>query len=421
MLVQSAMRGICATFAVVSLLLLARNTNVVGWHSPQMAQMSASVRGETDCVTNTMEIKDIPRVYIYNSSALLEARGGWPHFAITNGVYKDTLASMYSGEFFLLEWIRASRYVVTDPSTANLFLIPQYGAYMTEFARQETKLGLFACSANVTKHYLDLLVDGVKATEWYRRRKGADHMWIFPWDHGCDLFPRLCSKIENFIHIVQEPTDLQRPLTKRPLIVPAPVQSTWSWEMTQQLTFLRACQAAQLTGPFCKVLRRPKLILFAGTIHKDRGYSRGVRQDLKELFSSRAFQDVTFIEGRVPDYETLVASASFCLCPPGWAPWSPRLYAAVAGNCVPVMFPQKNYFMALPFGRVVDWDSFLIQIPEGQVNKTYEILFGISDAQLLQMRLAMAKYVSMLLMAQYPDQTVDLVLAEALEWSQKSV
>ena len=359
-------------------------------------------------------------MFVYNSSQLLKERGSADHFETTNGFYDDTLASMYSAEYFLVEWIKRSGFVVTDPEEANLFLVPQYGVLITEMCRRQG-FGLFDCSSNVTKRYISVLIDAVSSKEWYKRNDGADHMWIFTWDHGCDLYPGMCGRIENCIHIIQEPTNLHRPLMKRPLVIPAPVQSTWNWKRTQEIALLRDCERSRLTGPTCRVLKRPNLIFFAGTVHADRGYSRGVRQDLKKIFEEKQRSDVVFLDHAVPDYEEQAASSTFCLCPPGWAPWSPRLYAAMAASCIPVMYPMENYFMALPFNKTIPWNSLMVMIPPGQISRTYEILSEVSEQKRLEMRIAAAQYVPMILIAQYPERSTSLVLKEALQWSKVKV
>jgi hypothetical protein len=40
---------------------------------------------------------------------------------------------------------------------------------------------------------------------------------------------------------------------------------------------------------------------------------------------------------RFAGYQSEIVRSVFCLCPLGWAPWSPRLVESVALGCVPVI------------------------------------------------------------------------------------
>ncbi len=49
---------------------------------------------------------------------------------------------------------------------------------------------------------------------------------------------------------------------------------------------------------------------------------------------------------------------SFCLCPPGYADWSPRLVDAIVAACVPVLFQTST---RRPFQQWLNYDSFAVQ------------------------------------------------------------
>jgi hypothetical protein len=49
---------------------------------------------------------------------------------------------------------------------------------------------------------------------------------------------------------------------------------------------------------------------------------------------------------------------SFCLCPPGYADWSPRLVDAIVAACVPVLFQTST---RRPFDQWLNYDSFAVQ------------------------------------------------------------
>jgi hypothetical protein len=82
------------------------------------------------------------------------------------------------------------------------------------------------------------------------------------------------------------------------------------------------------------------LASFFGTVHPDRSYSKGIRQDLQGLLGEGKgeAEGGLFHVGHVSSerYEQAVAHSRFCLCPPGWTPWSQRLFYAIAVGCIPV-------------------------------------------------------------------------------------
>jgi hypothetical protein len=53
--------------------------------------------------------------------------------------------------------------------------------------------------------------------------------------------------------------------------------------------------------------------------------------------------------------------AVFCVCPRGWAPWSPRIVEAVIYGCVPVLVADG---IELPYSHLVDWAGISVRVPE---------------------------------------------------------
>jgi hypothetical protein len=113
------------------------------------------------------------------------------------------------------------------------------------------------------------------------------------------------------------------------------------------------------------------------------------------------------------EYVASLANSRFCLCPPGWAAWSPRLYHAIASGCVPVLFDSPNFTMPLPFEDVVDWDAMVVHIPEGQHARVADYLHNIPDAVVCAKRAALAKWAPLLLWSTSPELPLVMTLAEA--------
>lgn len=64
----------------------------------------------------------------------------------------------------------------------------------------------------------------------------------------------------------------------------------------------------------------------------------------------------------------------FCLCPLGWAPWSPRLVEAVVFGCIPVIIADD---IVLPFADAIPWEEIGVFVAEKDVPYLDTILTSI--------------------------------------------
>lgn len=82
---------------------------------------------------------------------------------------------------------------------------------------------------------------------------------------------------------------------------------------------------------------------------------------------------------RFAGYRSEIARSVFCLCPLGWAPWSPRLVESVALGCVPVIIADG---IRLPFPAAVDWPGISLTVAEKDVGKLGKILERVAATNL---------------------------------------
>lgn len=108
-----------------------------------------------------------------------------------------------------------------------------------------------------------------------------------------------------------------------------------------------------------------------------RFYSKGVRTKIWDHFN----RDRRFYlrRHRFAGYQSEIARSAFCLCPLGWAPWSPRLVESVALGCVPVIIADG---ILLPFSSVIPWPEISITVPENDVARLGEILDDVARTNL---------------------------------------
>lgn len=97
---------------------------------------------------------------------------------------------------------------------------------------------------------------------------------------------------------------------------------------------------------------------FRGAIHvSEARYSHGVRQALLDLPSPRyLIQDV-----HGPEYVLEMGHARFCLCPGGWAPWSPRWIQALLMGCVPVILADE---LRIPSASSLNVEDCMLRVSQ---------------------------------------------------------
>lgn len=93
-----------------------------------------------------------------------------------------------------------------------------------------------------------------------------------------------------------------------------------------------------------------------------RFYSKKVRTELLQKYGrNRKFY---LKRKRYGNYRSEMARSLFCLCPLGWAPWSPRLVESVLLGCIPVIIADD---IRLPFPSVLQWLDISLQVAEKDV------------------------------------------------------
>lgn len=108
-----------------------------------------------------------------------------------------------------------------------------------------------------------------------------------------------------------------------------------------------------------------------------RFYSKRVRTViLQEYGRDRRFY---LKRHRFPGYQSEIVRSKFCLCPLGWAPWSPRLVESVVLGCVPVIIADD---IRLPFPSAVPWAKISLTVAEKDVAMLGPILEHVAATNL---------------------------------------
>lgn len=106
---------------------------------------------------------------------------------------------------------------------------------------------------------------------------------------------------------------------------------------------------------------------------------RGARAAIWENFKDNPLFDISK-EHPTTYYEDM-QRAIFCLCPLGWAPWSPRLVEGVIFGCIPVIIADD---IILPFADAIPWEKIAVFVAEKDVPILDKILCTISPEEILK-------------------------------------
>lgn len=256
-----------------------------------------------------------------------------------------------------------------EPSEADYFFVPVY----------------LSCNFNTTSgfpslsHARSLLGSAVKLISrrmpYWNRKKGMDHVFVASHDHGpcfhtvedlaiaagVPVFLRNSVILQTFGRTDKHACQVKNSITIPSYMPPPVIRPGWLPERQHRdiWAFFRG-----------KMEIHPKNV--SGRI-----YSRGVRSTIWKKFG----RDHRFLikRNRSSDYHSEISRSVFCLCPLGWAPWSPRIVESVIFGCVPVIIADK---IALPYSHIIKWSKISVTISEKDVNKLGKILNKITHTNL---------------------------------------
>ncbi len=288
---------------------------------------------------------------------------------------------MYLSEIIFLKSLMESDHVTSKPSEADLFYAPLTATWHAHH-RQERLY------ASIVESFQDTF-DHLKHTYPYINvSRGIDHVWFVAQDSGGLLVPpdlrngiilqhfgdlRLQSSDEyNKIRILQENrshdlSDVVVENAKHPcvrplqdIVVPAFVGRSFFGDLRSIWHILGMPVDANTDSPERNnFFGRKNLAYFRGAVTStDETYSQGIRQWLH--VHSESMRGFVVLEGYSPYYYEEMKNSAFCLHPPGWASWSPRLFQILFAGCIPVIFGTHT---VLPFEEEIDYSKIAVILP----------------------------------------------------------
>ena len=304
---------------------------------------------------------------------------------------KECETHMFGAEVWVYRQLKASTARTRNGWAADLYYVPAYTA--CKYLRRAFGVDPWFGKAN--------LVSAIRLIRreypWWRHSLGRDHVTSVTYDFGaCFEYKRdkaararVIPEAENMI-LLSTIADMSHPCFRPLMDVPIPVHLSSSRllaldENPRQRDISGSISALRKSAP-----HRRWLGYFQGRIEwfdHDPDYSNGIRKRLYVLYANDP--DIRIGKGKVTSYEENLRNSTFCICPSGFAPWSPRIYEAIFAGCIPVIVSDH---VRLPFdGVFLDWRDFSVKIREENVPRLGEILRSISNEQIRRKQRALVR------------------------------
>ncbi|KAK1429152.1 hypothetical protein QVD17_11355 [Tagetes erecta] len=278
---------------------------------------------------------------------------------------------LFASEVAIHKALLKSRVRTFDPTDADFFFVPVYVSCNFSTVNGFPAIG----------HARGLLSSAVELVSselpYWNRSKGADHVFVASHDYGACFhamedraiaegipeFMKNSIVLQTFGVKYQHPCQNVEHIVIPPYVSPEKVQLTLS--------------KSSIDG------RRDIFVFFRGKMEvhpknvSGRYYSKRVRTEiLRKYGNDRRFY---LKRHRFAGYQSEIVRSVFCLCPLGWAPWSPRLVESVALGCVPVIIADG---IRLPFESTVPWSDISLTVRENDVAKLGNILDYVATTNL---------------------------------------
>ncbi|XP_074285045.1 putative glucuronoxylan glucuronosyltransferase F8H [Silene latifolia] len=258
-----------------------------------------------------------------------------------------------------------------DPNEANYYFVPVYVSCNFSTINGFPAIGH-------ARSLISSAIDLISSTfPFWNRTRGSDHIFVASHDFGAcfhtledvaisDGIPDILSKsiiLQTFGVKYKHPCQEVNHVVIPPYIPPESIQSTlekWPLDGPRDIfAFFRG-----------KMELNPKNV-------SGRFYSKAVRTQIWRKYND----DPRFYlkRNRYAGYQSEIARSIFCLCPLGWAPWSPRLVESVALGCVPVIIADG---IQLPYDDVVPWAEISLVVAENDIVNLGKILEYVARTNL---------------------------------------
>ncbi|CAD5192060.1 probable beta-1,4-xylosyltransferase IRX10 [Musa acuminata AAA Group] len=269
------------------------------------------------------------------------------------------LTHMFAAEIFMHRFLLSSPVRTLDPEKADWFYVPVYSTC------DLTKSGLplpFRSPQMVRSAIQQIALNW----PYWNRTEGADHFFVVPHDFGaCFHYQEEIAIKHGIMPLLQRATLIQTFGQKNHVCLKEGSIVITPYASPQRMQ-------AHLLPPY---IPRTIFVYFRGLLHDGINdpegchYARGARASLWLNFKNNPLFDISTYHPTT--YYEDMQRAVFCLCPLGWAPWSPRLVEAVIFGCIPVIIADD---IVLPFADAIPWEDIAVFVAENDIPKLDRIL-----------------------------------------------
>ncbi|XP_027126549.1 probable beta-1,4-xylosyltransferase IRX10L [Coffea eugenioides] len=279
------------------------------------------------------------------------------------------LTHMFAAEIYMHRFLLSSPVRTLNPEEADWFYTPVY----TTCDLTPNGLPLPFKSPRMMRSAIQLI-----SSNWpyWNRTEGADHFFIVPHDFGACFHYQEEKAIERGI----------LPLLQRATLVQTFGQRNHVCLKDGSITIPPYAPPQKMQAHLIPPNTPRSIFVYFRGLFYDVGndpeggyYARGARASVWENFKDNPLFDIS-TEHPTTYYEDM-QRAIFCLCPLGWAPWSPRLVEAVIFGCIPVIIADD---IVLPFADAIPWEEIGVFVAEKDVPKLDTILTSIPTEVILR-------------------------------------
>ncbi|PPD76126.1 hypothetical protein GOBAR_DD26945 [Gossypium barbadense] len=295
------------------------------------------------------------------------------------------LSHMFAAEIYMHRFLLSSPVRTLNPEEADWFYTPIYATCDLT----PTGLPLPFKSPRMVRSAIQLI-----SSSWpyWNRSEGADHFFVVPHDFGACFHYQMFS-IHFGINLHMQPNWKRKQLRGEilPILQRATLVQTFG-----QRNHVCLNEGSITIPPYAPPQKmqarqipldtpRSIFVYFRGLFYDVNNdpeggyYARGARAAVWENFKNNPLFDIS-TEHPTTYYEDM-QRAIFCLCPLGWAPWSPRLVEAVVFGCIPVIIADD---IVLPFADAIPWEEIGVFVAEEDVPKLDTILTSIPPEVILR-------------------------------------
>ncbi|KAK3154209.1 hypothetical protein QOZ80_2BG0187690 [Eleusine coracana subsp. coracana] len=279
------------------------------------------------------------------------------------------LNHMFAAEIFMHRFLLSSAVRTLNPKEADWFYTPVY----TTCDLTPAGLPLPFKSPRMMRSAIQYI-----SSKWpfWNKTDGADHFFVVPHDFGACFHYQEEKAIERGI----------LPMLRRATLVQTFGQKNHVCLKEGSITIPPYAPPQKMQAHLIPADTPRSIFVYFRGLFYDNGndpeggyYARGARASLWENFKNNPLFDIS-TEHPATYYEDM-QRAVFCLCPLGWAPWSPRLVEAVVFGCIPVIIADD---IVLPFADAIPWEEIGVFVDEEDVPKLDTILTSIPIEDILR-------------------------------------